>query len=50
MIRAVAVACGLVVIAAHCPRHADRLALVGIALSVVVVGVVGAVKDRCCRG
>ena len=50
MIRAVAVACGLVVIAAHCPRHTDRLALVGIALSVVVVGAVGAVREWCCRG
>ena len=48
--KAVAVACGLVVVAAHMPRHTDRLALVGIALSVVVVGAVGAVKERCCRG
>lgn len=50
MIRVVAVACGLVVIAAHCPRHTDRLALAVIALSVVVVGTVGAVRERCCRG
>ena len=48
MIRVVLVACGLVVIAANLPSRADRLALVGIALSVVVVGAVGAVRERCC--
>ena len=47
MIRILAVACGLVVIAANLPRRTDRLALVGIALAVVVAGAVGAIREGC---
>lgn len=46
MMRAVAIACGLVVIAANMPRHTDRLALVGIALSLPAIAAVACVRDR----